>query len=134
MEAAGVERRHAESIAMTMRDAVTFGAATKADIGDVRREVASVKAELKEDIADVRREVADVKAELKEDIAGVKAELKEDIADVRREVDSLRVELKADNASLHNRMSNLEVRLVKIVFAVAGGQAAIIVTLLKLLG
>ena len=35
MEAAGVERRQAESIAMTMRDAVTFEAATKADIGDV---------------------------------------------------------------------------------------------------
>ena len=101
MEAAGVERRQAEGIAMTMRDAVTFGAATKADIGDV-------KAELKEDIADVRREVGDVKTELKEDIAG------------------LRTELKAD-------MANLEIRLMKVILAVAGGQAALIVALLKLL-
>ena len=116
MEAAGVERRQAESIAMTMRDAVTFGAATKADITDVRREIADVKAELKEDIADVRREVASLRVELKEDIAGVKTEFKSDIA------------------GLDNRMARLEVRLVKIVFAVAGGQAAIIVTLLKLLG
>ena len=114
MEAAGVERRQAEGIAMTMRDAVTLGAATKADIGDVRRENAGAKAELKEDIADVRREIASVKAELKEDIA------------------SLRTELKTDIANLDNRMSKLETRLVKIIFAVAGGQAALIVTLLKL--
>ena len=114
MEAAGVERRQAEGIAMTMRDAVTLGAATKADIGDVRRENAGAKAELKEDIADVRREIAAVKAELKEDIA------------------SLRTELKTDIANLDNRMSNLETRLVKIIFAVAGGQTALIVTLLKL--
>ena len=112
MEAAGVERRQAEGIAMTMRDAVTLGAATKADIGDV-------KAELKEDIADVRREVADVKTELKEDIAGLRTELKEDIA-------GLRTELKAD-------MANLEIRLMKVILAVAGGQAALIVALLKLL-
>ena len=110
MEAAGVERRQAEGIAMTMRDAVTFGAATKADIGDIRRENAGAKAEFKEDIADVRREIAAVK---------------EDIA-------SLRTELKTDIANLDNRMSNLETRLVKIIFAVAGGQTALIVTLLKL--
>ena len=138
MEAAGVERRQAESIAMTMRDAVTFGAATKADIGDVRREVAGAKAELKEDIADVRGEVAGLRAELKEDIASVKAEIKEDIADVRREIASHRVELKEDIAGVKTEfkadMARLEVRLVKIIFAVAGGQAAIIVTLLKLLG
>ena len=110
MEAAGVERRQAEGIAMTMRDAVTFGAATKADIGDIRRENAGAKAEFKEDIADVRREIAAVK---------------EDIA-------SLRTELKTDIANFDNRMSNLETRLVKIIFAVAGGQTALIVTLLKL--
>ena len=104
MEAAGVERRQAEGIAMTMRDAVTLGAATKADIGDIRRENAGAKAELKEDISDVRREIAAVKTELKADIA-----------------------------NLDNRMSNLETRLVKIIFAVAGGQTALIVTLLKLL-
>ena len=121
MEAAGVERRQAEGIAMTMRDAVTLGAATKADIGDIRRENASAKAELKEDIADVRKE-----------IAGVKTELKEDISDVRREVADVKVELKTDIANLDNRMSGLETRLVKIIFAVAGGQAALIVTLLKL--
>ena len=42
------------------------------------------------------------------------------------------MELKTDIANLDNRMSNLETRLVKIIFAVAGGQAALIVTLLKL--
>ena len=108
MEAAGVERRQAEGIAMTMRDAVTLGAATKADVGDV-------KMELKEDIADVRREIADVRRE----VANVKTELKEDIA-------GLRTELKAD-------MANLEIRLMKVILAVAGGQAALIVALLKLL-
>ena len=137
MEAAGVERRQAEGIAMTMRDAVTFGAATKADIGDV-------KAELKEDIADVRREVGDVKTELKEDIADVrrevgdvKTELKEDIADVRREVGDVKTELKEDIAGLRTElkadMANLEIRLMKVILAVAGGQAALIVALLKLL-
>ena len=122
MEAAGVERRQAESIAMTMRDAVTFGAATKADIGDVRRENAGAKAELKEDIADVRKEIAGVREEV--------ADVRKEIADVRKEIAGVREEV----AGLKADMANLEVRLMKVIFAVAGGQAAVIVTLLKLLG
>ena len=119
MEAAGVERRQAEGIAMTMRDAVTFGAATKADVGDV-------KTELKEDIADVRREVAAVKAELKEDIADVRREVGDVKTELKEDIAGLRTELKAD-------MANLEIRLMKVILAVAGGQAALIVALLKLL-
>ena len=119
MEAAGVERRQAEGIAMTMRDAVTLGAATKADVGDV-------KTELKEDIADVRREVAAVKAELKEDIADVRREVGDVKTELKEDIAGLRTELKAD-------MANLEIRLMKVILAVAGGQAALIVALLKLL-
>ena len=66
LTAAGVQDVHARAIVLMMRDAVTEGVASKADVSDAK--------------ANIRTEIADVKAELKTEIADVKAELKTGIA------------------------------------------------------
>jgi len=81
----------------TKTDVTMAKSELKADIADVRAEIAAVKAELKADIADVRAEIAAVKAELKAEIAAVKAELKAEIADVK-------AELKAEIAAVESRL------------------------------
>ena len=65
--------------------------ATKADIANLRTEIAEVRTELKEDMANLR-------SELKEDMANLRAELKEDMA-------NLRAELKGDNANLRQEFT-----------------------------
>ncbi len=105
LRAAGVDEAQAEAHAEAVRDAVMEGVATKADL-------AAVKADLDNGLAAVR-------TELKADIAAVRTELKTDIA-------AAKAELKTD-------VANLETRLVRLIFAVAAGQAALIVGLLKLL-
>jgi len=59
--------------------------ATKADIANLRTEIADLRTELKGDIASVRTEIADLRTELKGDIADLRTELKGDIADLRQE-------------------------------------------------
>ena len=65
----------------------------KADIAELRTEVAEVKAELKADIAEVRAEIAEVKAELKSDIAELRTELKADISDLRTEISNIKYDI-----------------------------------------
>jgi len=76
--------------------------ATKADIANVRTEIADLRTELKEDMANLRAELkedmANLRAELKEDMVNLRAELKEDMA-------NLRAELKGDNANLRQEFT-----------------------------
>ena len=63
----------------TFKQALDDTLATKADIHDVKVDIAGLRTELKADIADVRTEMASLKSELKADTAELKAELKSDI-------------------------------------------------------
>ena len=69
---AGVEEAHAKAIATTMRDAVTEGVATKADL---RAAVADLKADLQTAVtdlkADTRTTVAELKADLLKAVIGI---------------------------------------------------------------
>ena len=51
LTAAGFETQQAEAITDTIREAFTESVATKADIAEVKTEIAEAKAELKADIA-----------------------------------------------------------------------------------
>ncbi len=88
----------------------------RADIAEVKGEIARVEAGLKVDIADLRGElkvdIADLRGELKGDIARVEAELKGDIARVEAELkgDIARVEaeLKGDIARLKADINQID--------------------------
>lgn len=72
LESAGFEPRQAEAITAVMRDAVAEGISTKADIEDVRNDIAEAKAELGDKID--KRSADDVSG-LKTDMAANKERL-----------------------------------------------------------
>ncbi len=75
LEAGGFSPVQAEAITQTVRDGVTGGVATKADLADVRADITDVRAditELRTDITDVRADIT----ELRTDITELKTELK----------------------------------------------------------
>ncbi len=57
LTAAGFEAQQAEAITDTIRDAFTESVATKADIAEVKTEIAELKAELKADIAGIYKQL-----------------------------------------------------------------------------
>jgi hypothetical protein len=58
----------------------------RAEIGDVRAEIAGLRGELHTEIGDVRAEIADLRGELHTEITTVRAELHTEIAGVRAEI------------------------------------------------
>ena len=57
LTAAGFESQQAEAITDTIREAFTESVATKADIAEVKTEIAELKAELKADIAGIYKQL-----------------------------------------------------------------------------
>ena len=57
LTAAGFEAQQAEAITDTIREAFTESVATKADIAEVKTEIAELKAELKADIAGIYKQL-----------------------------------------------------------------------------
>jgi|GEM_PF-805511 len=74
--------------------------ATKADIANVRTEIADLRTELKGDIADLR-------TELKGDIADLRTELKGDIAGLRTEIAEVRSDLKIEIAKIQGEFKSI---------------------------
>lgn len=93
--------------------------AGKADIG-------ALKTELKEDIGSLR-------AEMKEDIASLRAELKEDIVSLRAEMKALEARHEIKFTALEAKIDRVKFDLLKWFIPLILGQAAFVVTLLKLL-
>lgn len=78
LEAAGVDRGHAQAIARGINGALVSHLATKTDIATVNTSIAAVKAdiaEVKTDIAEVNTKIADLRAELMTAIAAVETRL-----------------------------------------------------------
>ena len=150
LRAAGAAESLAEAVVATVGAAMGENVATKADIADVRTELAEVKAELKADIAAVQTElkadINELRAELKADIAAVqtelkadanqiRAELKADIAAVQTELkadaNQIRAELKADRAVAQANLAGLEARLYRHLWIMAASIVGLTVTLIK---
>ena len=72
---AGIEEAHAAAIVQTVRSAVTEGVSTKADIAEVKAEIAELRAETKADIAELRAETKAEIGEVKADIAQLKGDV-----------------------------------------------------------
>ena len=67
----GIEERQAEAITTAIKDGVTGGVATKADIQEVKSDIQGVKGDIQEVKGDVAALKTDV-AEVKVDVAALK--------------------------------------------------------------
>ena len=72
---AGFAPPQAEAITDTIRAALTDSVATKADIAELRADMAALRTELKGDIAELRTELKGDMAELRTDMAGLRTEI-----------------------------------------------------------
>ncbi len=90
----------AETITRTVRDGITGGVATKADIHEVRGEIAQVRAEVKTEIAEFRAEVKTEIAQVRTEIAEVRTEIAESKAEVRTEIAESKAEVKTEIAEV----------------------------------
>ena len=108
LKSAGMEERHAKAIATAMRDAVTSGTATRADLIELKAEInaefAKFKAEINSEFAEFKAEInsefVEFKGEIISEFAEFKAEVRDEIAKVKGEITELRGEMKAENASM----------------------------------
>ena len=139
LRAAGAAESLAEAVVATVGAAMGENVATKADIADVRTELAEVKAELKADIAAVQTElkadINELRAELKADANELRAELKADANELRAELkadaNQIRAELKADRAVAQANLAGLEARLYRHLWIMAASIVGLTVTLIK---
>ena len=119
---AGFAPPQAEAITDTIRAAFTDSVATKADIAELRADMAALRTELKGDMAELR-------TELKGDIAELRTELKGDIAGLRTDMAGLRTEIQA----VELRMAERFEALYKHLWLGAVGIVATIAAIVKLL-
>src|SRR5919106_4309 len=97
-EAAGDPARMVEALVDEINDPAT-GPVTRdflrAELAQVREELATLRGELRSEITAVRGEIAALSGELKSEITGVRGELRSEIAGVRGELAAVRGELAA---------------------------------------
>ena len=74
LKAAGVDARQAEAIVTIMAGAFDAAVATKANVAEVKAEIATVRTELKADIAAVKADLTGVKDDPMQELAGLKAD------------------------------------------------------------
>ena len=145
---AGFPDQQADAITEEIANIVTGELATKADLrelrnemadrfGGVQGEIAGVRTELQAEIAEVRSEVSQVKNE----IAGVKGEIanvRNEIADVRNEIADVRSEvgdLKVSIADFKTSFAKWGVGLaVAVLLGFAGMSVAIVLSLARIAG
>ena len=130
---AGFAPPQAEAITDTIRAAFTDSVATKADIAELRADMAALRTELKGDIAELRTElkgdIAELRTELKGDIAELRTELKGDMAELRTDMAGLRTEIQA----VELRMAERFEALYKHLWLGAVGIVATIAAIVRLL-
>ena len=129
LQAAGVEREQAESIASAIGH--TGDHATKSDVGTVRADVGTVKSDvgtLKSDVATLKSDVSTLKSDV--------ATLKSDVSTLKSEMAAFGTALSDLEARLEARMdaliAGLEARMYRALW-IQGGAIVAIVTALKLL-
>ncbi len=133
-------RPQAEALSDAFHQAVSETVATKADVGEVRvevaalrvdltHEIAAVRTELKQDIAAVRVEIETVHVALKHHIesiaVGMKTELDNVRSDARHDTELLRAEMKAGFAELRSSIAESRIWAVSVGASVVAVLAAI---------
>ena len=89
----------------------------------LRSDIQNQSSELKAQITELKTDIADVRSELKADIADVRSELKADIADVRSELKAEITEVRSDISGVRSDIQSLDDRLRNVETAVAGTTA-----------
>ena len=101
----GIEERQAAAITTAIKDGVTGGVATKADLAELRgamtHDMAELRGAMTHDMAELRgamtHDMAELRGAMTHDMAELRSELKTDMAE-------LRGELKADMAALRGEL------------------------------
>ena len=143
---AGVDDVQAEAHAEAVRDAITEGVATKADIARLEDKMNGMAT--KADLADLRADFATLETNLDKRFAALETDFDRRHAALEADFDKRHAALGADldrrhaalgadldklEARVDKRMAALETRLVRNVYTVAAAQIVIIVGLLKLI-
>ena len=89
----------------------------------LRSDIQNQSSELKAEITELKTDIADVRSELKADIADVRSELKTDIADVRSELKAEIADVRSDISDVRSDIQSLDDRLRNVETAVAGTTA-----------
>ncbi|MYA87499.1 MAG: DUF1640 domain-containing protein [Boseongicola sp. SB0662_bin_57] len=71
----GIEERQAAAITTAIKDGVTGGVATKADLSELRGELRSDMAEMRSEMAELRSEIRNDMANLRSDMASLETRL-----------------------------------------------------------
>ena len=101
LESAGLDSRQAEAITLAMRDAVAEGMSTRADINDVRGDIAQAKTDVEKQIekarTDLGKEIEKVRTDLGEEIQTIRTDLGKDIeksrTDLGKDIEKVRTDL-----------------------------------------
>ena len=109
----------AEALAEALGEATQGDLATKADLAEIRTEIAKLKNELKTEIADLRTERKAEVAEIRTEIADLRTELKSEIA-------GLRSEQRTESAAVRAEIADTKTNLLKWVIGAIGFQTVLI--------
>jgi predicted nucleic acid-binding Zn-ribbon protein len=119
LKQAGFAEPQAEAVVNTMGEALGGTVATKADMAELRAEMAALRTELKGDLTAVQ-------AKLEAEIAAVQAKLEAEIAAVQ-------AKLEAEIAAVKTDMAEQFAALYKQLWVMAVGIVGLTVTLVKLI-
>lgn len=131
LQESGLSAKEADAIAMQMGKLIDSDLASKQNLKEteltLQRDIEEVRLTLQKEIEEVRlnlqKEIEGVKLSLQKEIEGVKLTL-------QKEIDGVRLEIKNTELRILDKMNSQ----LKWVVGFLVGQAAVIVTLIKLLG
>ena len=86
LQAAGIAEDHAEAIVNSIAEALTDTAATKADIAEIKSDIAGLGAATKSDIVALKADITRLEATTKADIVALEATTKAMIESLRSEM------------------------------------------------
>ncbi len=127
--AAQIPQRQAEAYAKAFKEAndnSTDSLATKQDIYVVKNELNQTIHNVKTDLNDFKNEVKNEFKDVRNEINDFRNEVKNEFKDVRNEIKEVRQEIDL-------KCAQLKVDLIKWMVTLAMGQAAVIVSLIKLI-
>ena len=75
LEAVGMDARHAKAVVNTVAEAFSDTVATKADVAEVKVEIAGLRAATKSDVAALKADIAGLEARIDSGLANLRAEM-----------------------------------------------------------
>ena len=130
LEAAGMPQPHAEAVVRGQVHLLHHNLASKADIEQIRAQVATSRLVTKAEIAAVRGDVEKLRLETNASIALLRQETKAEIAAVRGDVEKLRLETKANTETAKNDIVKWIVTMGLAIVGILAGLAVAVIRLI----